>query len=202
MKKLLITAISGVALVAATVSSYAQGEISFVNSAATAFTYGTGGANTPGTKLFGAAGTYSFSLYVGAFGDTTLSQMTLATTVNSANAAAATSFTAGLISGGNVILPAGFGNGTQYADMIVAYTTADGSYAASVADGHYAGISALGSITPSTSPIPQVVGSTSGVGFAQIPAFALNVTSVPEPATIALGGLGAAALLLFRRKKK
>jgi hypothetical protein len=38
-----------------------------------------------------------------------------------------------------------------------------------------------------------------GAGAGQISGF--TITSVPEPSTIALGGLGAAALLLFRRRK-
>jgi len=61
----------------------------------------------------------------------------------------------------------------------------------------YAGVSTVwsqatgGSGSPPGSPI-----STSGNGFTGI-----VLTPVPEPSTIALAGLGAASLLLFRRRK-
>jgi len=49
--------------------------------------------------------------------------------------------------------------------------------------------------TPPGTPVAVVPGTT---GFGSI---VLAPVSVPEPTTIALGGLGAAALLLFRRRK-
>jgi len=67
------------------------------------------------------------------------------------------------------------------------------------ANGKYAGFSSVGTITPAASgtgaPAPGVFGSNPG----QISSWVL--TPVPEPTTLALGGLGAAALLLFRRRK-
>jgi len=70
----------------------------------------------------------------------------------------------------------------------------------SAADGSYTGWSNVGVTTPtttaaaSTGTLPiSIYGGTGITTFILVPA--------PEPATIALGGLGAAALLLFRRRK-
>jgi len=61
----------------------------------------------------------------------------------------------------------------------------------------YTGWSTMGVVTPQanggTSSSPSIYGGTGITSFVLVPA--------PEPATIALGGLGAAALLLFRRRK-
>jgi len=191
MKKLLLTITSGAALVAATVSSYGQGNVIFNNSASTSPVVFGNGPKTG--KVTGTTGQYTYGLYLGAFGDTAISQMTLVDTVGNSSVA----FAAGAISGGTLTLPAPFVNGTQVADIVVGWTSADGSYNASVAAGDYSGQSALGFVTPN-SPPGQIFGSGAG----QITGLSLTVTATPEPGTIALGGLGAAALLLFRRKKK
>jgi hypothetical protein len=69
-------------------------------------------------------------------------------------------------------------------------------YGASL-DGAYTGWSNVGSVQPQanggTSSSPSIYGGSGITSFILVP--------VPEPATIALGGLGAAALLLFRRRK-
>jgi len=192
MKKLLLTITSGAVLIAATVSSYGQGVVSFQNSASTSPAVFGNGPKTG--KVTGTTGQYTYGLYIGAFGDTAISQMTLVDTVGSSSVV----FAAGAISGGTVTLPSPFINGTQYADIVAGWTTADGSLAASAAAGDYSGQSALGFITPNPSPVAQIFGAGAG----QIGGLSLTVTATPEPGTIALGGLGAAALLLFRRKKK
>jgi len=58
----------------------------------------------------------------------------------------------------------------------------------------------LAAVATTGTPAPPAVPSVNGTGAWN---GLLNMTpaSVPEPTTIALGGLGAAALLLFRRKK-
>ncbi len=196
MKKLLVTTIAGLALIGATVSSFAQGTITWnnVGNTATSGTPAVFGNGTLSGPVTGPSGTYEYGLYVGALGDTSISQMTLVSTYLNSSAAPAK----GAISGGAVTLPSGYPDGTAIADIVAGWTAADGGdYLTAVAHnpGDYAGLSAVGSVTP-YNPNGQVFGHGPG----QITGIYLG--DVPEPGTIALGGLGAAALLLFRRKKK
>jgi len=83
------------------------------------------------------------------------------------------------------------------------WASAYASYAAAQAAGAYVGETAVfvtGEGNPNAVPIPGTPDPISGGS----PAGGWNgdlILVVPEPSTIALGGLGAAALLLFRRKK-
>lgn len=80
------------------------------------------------------------------------------------------------------------------------------TYQNTIVGAAYVGISSTGYLTPlstSTSPGTVVFGSSDlGQG---LPIYSLNtqlyLLPVPEPSTIALAGLGAASLLLFRRRK-
>jgi hypothetical protein len=78
------------------------------------------------------------------------------------------------------------------------------SYAAAIAGGTYVGqtpsftsAEGNGTITPAQTPV-GLTGTHPGAGQWT---GNLVLVPVPEPSTIALGGLGAAALLLFRRRK-
>jgi PEP-CTERM motif len=206
MRKLLITAISSLALIGATLSSFGQGTVTWNNSNSTTATSGTpalfgpvfGGvtAGAPGTPVTGPSGTYEYGLYVGAAGDTSISQMTLVATYLNNSAAPAK----GSIAGGQVTLPAGYPNGTAISDIVAGWTAADGSsYAAAIASDDpnlLTGLSNIGSITPSSPPAVVF-----GHGAGQITGLYM-IGAIPEPGTIALGGLGAVVMLLFRRKKK
>lgn len=205
------------------VTSFAQGEFQFQNNTAqNPVTYGATTAGlgfTPGTRVFGAAaGTWDYGVFVGASSATSFSQLTLFDTTLSLASANSSSGLAGLISGGAAGITGstsgnpitGNGNagspitlvaGTTYVVEVVAWTHADGNTLAAVlasADpAAMAGSSGLGSVTATTTPTPiaQLFGTSAG----QLGGFSVN--TIPEPTTIALGGLGAAALMFFRRRK-
>jgi len=80
------------------------------------------------------------------------------------------------------------GGGTTITLEIVAYNGAD--YASSTFRGHSAAFTMA--VSSSSSPSPNPTGSA-------MPSF--SVYAVPEPSVFALSGLGAAALMLIRRKK-
>lgn len=85
---------------------------------------------------------------------------------------------------------------------LAAWTGANNaSYDAAVAAGAQVGISGAFAIkpgNPNATPIPDPAASTSGL----FPGMTLaTVSAIPEPSSLALAGLGAAALLIFRRRK-
>jgi len=198
MKKLALTLLG----VAAATSMYGQGQFTFndLNSTA-AITIGA----SNGVSGQGAAGNfvgtgYTASLYYGPAGSTSYSQLTLfpgANTVFFGNSTADPDQTggAGLFDGGTVTLPT---TGTVDIGVAVWWSGAGASgaatsYAQAVADGYNTGTSAL-------LPIALATGTQFPVALDNLASFTV-VGVVPEPTTLALCGLGAASLLLFRRKK-
>jgi len=161
------------------------------------------------TKMFGSAGTFDFGLYMGSAGSTVLSQMQLVDIAVSPNAATPTTFNAGAFSAdstfvtspGNVANTLNFQANTQYAFLIAGWTAADGfTYQQAVASDDpsvYLGVSSLGFITPVVLPNPPP--NVFGTGPGQVLGFTL--TGSPEPVGMVIGSMGAAALLLFRRRK-
>jgi len=199
MKKILITMLSGAAMIAGTSSSFAQGAVIFANNSSSYINLvSSGGTN----RVTGSAGTYDYGLFLGSAGTTSIDSMQLVDTTGSPNAPTVAGF-AGILSGGtvnspgNVINTLGWTANVQYAFFVAGWAASAGSYDNAVTTQAYNGISTLGFITPATgtTPIPNIFGTAAG----QIGGF--NLTAGPEPATIAIGGLGAAALLLFRRRK-
>ena len=182
MKKLLVT----LAAVLVSVSSFAQGSLIFNNRTQT----GDAPVTRPGGLGAGAGITAQLYL-VGAGG--VLTPLTPTTTFRTTSAAAAffvTEVNPFVITG---ILP-----GQPATVRMRAWETAAGSYEASVAPG-----SAFLRGESNDVLIPQLGGTPAG-GGAPIPTPGLNglqgFALVPEPSTMALGILGAAALLFRRRK--
>jgi len=170
-----------------------------------------GGTNVYGGPLLGAGGTtYDLALYYGSSSASSLSAMTLLTTVPF-RTSTGNKLPAGLITSGTIqIGTTGNLGGDNDNFIIAAFSTEGGTvttYAQALANfnaqdpnaqiGNSAvfalSLGGVDSATGNTDLNPNTTGWTS---------FSLITSSVtPEPSTIALAGLGAAGLLLFRRKK-
>jgi len=203
MKKVLLTLV----VVAATaVTMYGQGRVSFNNAASgnvititTDPTRAAAGQGAVGALL---GSTYSIQLLWAPQGTYTSQAAFLAALVGSGPAVPFLGTTgdagssAGLFAGGATPSPVGTSmpvapytmqarawyNGGQFAN-----------YDAAVLGGANVGLSAFFNLTPTASPTPAPV--TLGLQSFTVAGV------VPEPSTFALAGLGAAALLLFRRRK-
>jgi len=205
MKKAIVLAIAGIAAGMAT-SSYGQSVVLLDNYN----TYGplvTYGAGSDGTVGVGVGNTYTMGIYwalgtVSASADpsgtaipSTLGPVTLGAGLGSTAqfASLATAGTAGEALGGATFgIPGTSGAGGENVTlMIIAYEGA--SYAAATERGHSTAFQITTSANNSTTPV--------SIGTA-MPGFSVfSTTPTPEPTTMALGGLGLAALLVARRKK-
>jgi len=214
MKKSLLLGILGLA--AGVASSYGQGYITLDNyysnggAGGPVITYGagvplngvSGALGTVGTGLNGAwtAGIY-FVIGTPSISDPASSlipdaALGLGTGGGSTAVFFTSSFgTLGEFLAANPFLVGGTGGVTPTITAeLVAYDTADGSYAAAQFRGHSAPfvIVSNGALSPSHPSL--------GDAFA-VGSNPLTVVPVPEPTTLALGALGGLSLLLFRRKK-
>jgi len=199
MKKLAITLSLAVI---GTMSAFSQGTIDFIGGSAYPITIATSTSGTA-TKI-GAANATSVALGAGG-GQVTVEIFVGTSTGNFLLAGITTNFSAtlGLDQGafsGNTQYTLGSNPGTS-TNTFAAYTqgtTVDFYYYAYTANGLYTGESptetgySLGGGVTSPS-------ATFGTSAGEVDGFEMLPT--PEPSTIALGGLGAAALLLFRRRK-
>jgi hypothetical protein len=176
MKKLLVAMVA--VLVAA--ASYGQGQVSFNNFFDPPGTpAGTSGIYRPGTPRVGAGAGYTAALYLAS---------------NLASPLATTTFFTDpgaefYLNPVDVTL-SGILGGTSQSFVIRAWETAGGSFANA-------------SIKGETGPFSNKVGGDPGGGGAATPpenTIFTGFVMVPEPSTIALGVLGAAALLFRRRK--
>jgi hypothetical protein len=202
MKKSLLLGLLGLASVA---SSYGQGFIKLDNYTTYGpnVNYGVGAGGTVGAGL--PAG-WTVGLYVaqgditGSIGsDGTSTGNGLPTTQNAAfvlgAGAGSTSGFASANTGGTVgqffstpLFQASATAGSVVTIELIAYNGAD--YASSAIRGHSTAF--VMTTLAGTAPTPTSVGSFMS---------SFSVTPVPEPSTFALTGLGAAAMLIFRRRK-
>jgi len=195
MKKIVITLFS----VAAATTMYGQGNFNFndLNSTAQITISSNNAGASEGAKGNFVGTGYTASLYYGAASSTQFSQLTLFPGADAIFFGGAASEAdqlngAGFFDGGNTTLP--FPAGIEVAVAVWWNGNGATSYASALASGYNTGVSALVPITLTTSADPSTIQD-----LAALQSFTVGV--VPEPTTLALCGLGAASLLLFRRKK-
>jgi len=203
MKKLLLT----LTVVAATaLTMYGQGRVSFNNSVSGNIITITSNASqaavgqgAPGAVL---GSTYSIQLLWAPQGSYATEAAFLAALLGSGPAVSFLGTTgdaasnAGLFAGGATPNPAGTSMPVATYTMQARAWYNNGQYAtydAAFAAGANVGFSAFFTMTPTVAPTPAPA-TTALQSF-------VVAGIVPEPSTFALAGLGAAALLLFRRRK-
>lgn len=212
MKKLLLTS----ALVAVCAGAFAQGKVTFVNDGASlvVLTTDTGGVLAADKALAGqvvgnqVALPSGKTLVAGLYGGTSSSSLFLYSTlpltdaatpggviapthwVLNANAATGASAIPGIASGTPITAS------TPWFQVAV-WDASFGSYAAAVGQG-YAGKGAPFQFNPGPSLLyPNIAPTSANSTWTE----GNIILSVPEPSTFALAGLGAAALMIFRRRK-
>jgi hypothetical protein len=201
MKKLMLTA----AFTTATaLSGFSQGQIIFQNSINSVLLINgnKATAGTLGSQGVGGSGVIDVGLYWSTQAFTDAAQGTLADTVTMSTTGA------GFIAGGTIVLPEPAGSqvyvqvfawDSTFANPDVALT--DGAFFAAWSAGPsntVYGLIGAAELTSGLTTSPAPGAPIFGTGAGQ---FGKAVFSTPEPGTIAIGGLGAAALLLFRRRK-
>lgn len=198
MKKLALT----LCLLAAATAAFAQGTVKFANTSTTLVT--VDGAGIPGTP-----GTYYFGLFTAAVGTTDPLQFSF-TGVYGTNTAAVGRFQGGPNTG--IAVP-GWATGVERAFIVAGWSANMGHDFQTAwaqpgflapATGWYFGWSAIGRGSPGGTdalgnPVPALVSFGAAPGITT--GFGLPMLPVPEPTSMALAGLGAAALLIFRRRK-
>lgn len=191
MKKLAVA----LCLTALTTGAFAQGLVNFFNNSTTLISSGAPGnataINTP-------AGTYYFALLTAASGTTDPKAFTFSGALGTNQA------TAGRFTGGGNVAITGWTPGQVKSFEVAGWsstlgTTFNSTWLTTMPAGF--GLSTIASGSPG--------GFNSGTGGTDpnLNIFGLSAVSsgflipVPEPSTFALAGLGAAAMLIFRRRK-
>lgn len=188
MKKLLTVAASFIVCLAA----MAQGTVNFANNASTLIKYGTT-PDVPAALQGLSAGAVAAGAPASA--DFHLSLNLDGTTPIGANAGLLAT-TPGRFLGGVRTLD-GKAPGSQAVFTVKVWTGAFDTYEAALASGRadvFAGVSSPITVTLGGGTLPAGALTAAGSGFTGV-----NVAPVPEPSIVALGLLGAAALLIRRR---
>jgi len=210
MKKTLLT----IALAAATAAAFAQGKVSLQNDGSSLYTL----SSTPGSVLVQDTALAGHAipitgplpsgvvLEVGLFGGAsdTMSTMTLQgeAILNPTGGGAGPS--AGQAPFTHIVtsLPGGTPAYFYVAVWNSAYATPELAAAAGGAGMGYVGYNNVFSMTPGSSiSYPPITGGGGSTWVAAGDETPLLIGIVPEPSTLALAGLGAAALMIFRRRK-
>jgi len=192
MKKTILTALLAVG---ASVGAFAQGTIAFDNQNNVNISLGATNSGGVIDKATGLPETADFNLQL--FGGASAGSMTLIATLLQSDGSAASGTSIGApgqwidTTGQSYVVPGVAATSTGFF-QVDAWIGSQSSYASAFAANAPTGQSAVfqngtggGNVLP-----PDLTG---------MPSFTLG--TVPEPTTLALAGLGAASLLLFRRKK-
>jgi hypothetical protein len=210
MKKLLIT----MAATRVAVAAFAQGTVTFNNGGLNKVSLGvTGSASSTWTVMPATPGGYVFGLFYGNGGNSTaLTFISSVMGVNSTTAAGVIADPSDAVSAMNAFkIPGSLENAADTWIQMVGYNASFGTnwVAAQAAynaatPGDYWGqtpvINAL-NLGASTGPGAAIWQTALGTDPQKFHAMTLFVNTVPEPSTMALFGLGAAAMLLIRRRK-
>lgn len=200
MKKIIAT----LALTAMCVGAFAQGKVTFVNDAAHNYYFGNAvlaadaalaGQLTPITPL--ASGV---SLRADLYAGTTSGSLALISTTTLSTASPGRQNTL------NVTLPSGLPGGTAAFFQVQIRDVNFATAALSQAGGSYYGFSSIFTTVPSsTIAFNSIVnhGGTALSTWADAPTApgAIQIQVAPEPTSMALAGIGAAAMVIFRRRK-
>lgn len=197
MKKILITA----AMVVACAGAFAQGKVSFGNDASHLLVFTTDASFLTAPYKAMAGLPVSQGATIGAFtaelwGGTAVGNMVKQSTVVAGQAG----FDAGRLANVNVTL-SGIAAGSAASFQVKIYETAAGSFDAAQAGATWvSGKSSVFTTIPGSLTFNSIVSPISPA-FSTWGAETIQLAIVPEPSTMALAGLGAAALLIFRRRK-
>lgn len=206
MKKLLVT----IAITASCVCAFAQGKVTFGNDSNHLIQFTTDSSKLVSASTANANPLAGLAIpQIGSANPINLANFTaqlLAGTSASSLAPVSTVVAglSGLADGRLANTPltlTGIPAGTPAFFQVLVYETAGSSYANAVSKGYFAGESSVFTLVPGSIVGPPL-SSPLAPGLSTWANGPITISGVvPEPSTFALAGLGAAAMLIFRRRK-